>query len=94
MATNLGCLHVKWAYNHCRTWGCRNNAIKCPLHQEQGDSTATCNLTRAAVLSGLSDEARETIDNAIALSPALEGTILLIAELCFRDGEDYADGPI
>lgn len=94
MLLNLGCLHIKRAYNHCGIRDCRNDLIRCPLHAIDGDPTAVCNLTRAAVLSGLSDESRETIDRAISLSPALEETILLIAELCFRDGEDYADGPI
>ena|ERR1700741_2267282 len=88
MAINLGCLHIKRAYNHCDNLDCRNCLILCPLHAIDGDSTAVCNLTRASVLSGLSDEARETIDKAISLSPALEETILLIAELCFRDGEN------
>jgi hypothetical protein len=84
---NLGCLHIKIAYNHCAEMACRNYKEKCPLHSVTGSSTATCNLTRASVLSGLSDETRETVDTAIALSPALEETILLIAELAFRDGE-------
>jgi hypothetical protein len=87
MAINLGCLHKKFAYNHCGEMGCRNYVNKCPLHSVPGSSTAACNLARAAVLSGLTDETRETVDNAIALSPALEETILLIVELAFRDGE-------
>jgi hypothetical protein len=85
---NLGCLHKKFAYNHCGEMSCRNYVNKCPLHSLTGSSTAVCNLARASVLSGLSDETRETVDNAIALSPALEETILLIVELAFRDGEE------
>jgi len=89
MATNLGCLHIKVAYNHCASRGCRNYLSVCPFHSPNAGSTrAVCNLTRASVLSGLSDEARETIDRAISLSPALEETILLIVELVFRDGEE------
>ena len=85
---NLGCLHKKYAYNHCAEMECRNYKNKCPLHASAGGSaTATCNLARAEVLSGLSDETRETVDRAIALSPALEETILLLVELAFRDGE-------
>jgi hypothetical protein len=88
---NIGCLHKKYAYNHCAEMACRNYKEKCPLHCVTGSPIATCNLTRTAVLSGLSDEARETIDKAISLSPALEETILLIAELCFRDGEESCE---
>jgi len=87
---NLGCLHKKFAYNHCGEMECRNYVNKCPAHSLTSTAGAVCNLTRAAVLSGLSDEARETIDRAISLSPALSETILLIAELCFRDGEEYS----
>ncbi len=88
MTINLGCLHIKRAYNHCGKADCRNDLIRCPLHAIDGDPTAVCNLARAEVLSGLSDETRETIDRAISLSPALEETILLIVELSFTDGED------
>ncbi len=85
---NLGCLHIKWAYGHCAEMTCRNYVNKCHHHSSTGSPTAVCNLARGIILSGLSDEARETIDRAIGLSPALEDTILLIAELCFRDGEE------
>lgn len=85
---NLGCLHKKWAYNHCAEMPCRNYVNKCPLHGHGTSPTAVCNLARASVLSGLSDETRETVDRAISLSPALEETILLIVELSFRDGEE------
>ena len=67
---------------------CRNYKEKCPLHSVTGSSTATCNLARAAVLSGLSDETRETADRLIAMDPALEEGILLLIELAFADGED------
>jgi len=87
---NIGCLHSKRAYNHCARVECRNSLGKCPLHAIDGSPGAVCNLTRAEVLSGLSDETRETIDRAIELSPALTETILLIAELSFNDGEESA----
>lgn len=91
---NLGCLHKKFAYDHCGEMGCRNYVNKCPAHSATGSISAVCNLTRASVLSGLSDEARETIDKAISLSPALEETILLIADLCFRDGEESVENSL
>ena len=90
MTINLGCLHPKIAYNHCGEMLCRNYKEKCPLHSVDGSPGAVCNLARAEILSGLSDETRETIDRAIELSPALTETILLIAELSFNDGEESA----
>jgi len=90
MAINLGCLHAKRAYNHCAREECRNSLGKCPLHSVDGSPGAVCNLARAEILSGLSDETRETIDRAIELSPALTETSLLIAELSFNDGEESA----
>jgi hypothetical protein len=85
---NLGCTHKKWAYNHCAMEECRNSLGKCPLHSAAGSPAAVCNLVRGSMLSGLSDEARTAIETTIALSPALEESILSIAELCFRDGEE------
>lgn len=88
---NLGCLHKKYAYNHCAEMECRNYKEKCPLHCVTGSPIAVCNLVRGSMLSGLSDEARTAIETAIALSPALEESILSIAELCFRDGEEACE---
>jgi len=88
---NLGCTHRKYAYNHCGDMLCRNYKEKCPLHSITGSSTAVCNLVRASVLSGLSDETRKLIEDAITLSPALEETILLIAESAYTDGEADSD---
>ena len=91
---NLGCNHLKYAYNHCAEMSCRNYKNKCPLHATTGSSTATCNLERAKSLVSLEDDTRETIDKAIGLCPALEETILLIADLAFRDGGESTSDTI
>lgn len=85
---NLGCVHIKWAYNHCAEMGCPNYVNKCAFHGTTGTSTVKCNLERAISLSGLQNDTREAIVRAIGLDPALEDTILLIANLAFRDGEE------
>lgn len=85
---NLGCTHLKWAYNHCAEMNCVNYVSKCPLHSMSGSSTAICNLDRAMGLAGLTDETRNTIVATIALSPALEEAILVIASLAYQDGAD------
>lgn len=88
---NLGCIHKKFAYSHCGEMACPNYVNKCPLHCMAGTSTATCNLERAKSLIGLSDETRKLIEHAIALSPALTETILLIADLSYRDGAESVE---
>lgn len=91
MRTNLGCIHKKWAYNHCADMACRNYIQKCPLHGTAGSSTAACNLDRSRALSGLAEDTVEAIEKTIGLDPALEDSILLIAALAFRDGEESAE---
>jgi len=88
---NLGCTHVKFAYNHCGEMLCRNYVNKCPRHSLTGSTTAVCNLERAKSLMSLSDETRETVDGAIGLNPAMEDVILLIVDLAFRDGADSVE---
>lgn len=84
---NLGCLHSEVAYGHCGEMSCVNYQSKCSKHAPTGSSTAICNLEHAKAIGSMSQETRDQIYRIIELNPALEASVLRLAELAFVDGQ-------